>query len=339
MIRVLLADADADADKQSGRERVYDVNDETSFPETVNDVNGATENHRLLFVHSFQNALALQNNAYLRHDSHAQYDREDSKVRNYSKSLRAARCAPPGVEGIHLPAPPPPPPPRDDELQFFNFLGLESHSFLSVCGVESDVNLADLMPQRVGQGEKIRSLLQAPQSQQNEGAAGKGGGGDRETNEAKARKAQAAQGLCSLVQGGDERIEGMDWALTKMQERLRKVSAALKRREGEMQRMEEEFTADVQCLKRRHAAVLARLEKDYKKANCEKLSEMEVLMKQSARAHDESAKNLIKEMEQQRQQDREENNRLRQLLTDAAGRAEQHVIPEEPAVTTLRACC
>ena len=46
-------------------------------------------------------------------------------------------------------------------------------------------------------------------------------------------------------------------------------------------------------------------------------------MKQSARAHDESAKNLIKEMEQQRQQDREENNRLRQLLTDAAGRAEQ----------------
>ncbi len=55
----------------------------------------------------------------------------------------------------------------------------------------------------------------------------------------------------------------MDWALTKMRERLRKVSAELKRREGEMQRMEEEFTADVECLKRRHVAVLARLEKDY----------------------------------------------------------------------------
>jgi hypothetical protein len=143
MIRFLLGDADAD--EGSGRE-------------TENDVNDSTQNDsRLLFVHEqkasgchrFQNALASQDNAYLRHDSHTQYDREDSNVRNYSKSLIAPRCSPPGAQGVHLPAPPQPPP-LDDQLQFFKFLGLESHSFLSVSGAVPDVNLADLMPQHIG---------------------------------------------------------------------------------------------------------------------------------------------------------------------------------------------
>jgi hypothetical protein len=123
MIRFFLGDADAD--EGSGRETGKDVNDSTQ------NASGC---------HRFQNALASQDNAYSRHDSHTQYDREDSNVSNYSKSLIASRCSPPGVQGVHLPAPPQPPP-LDDQLQFFKFLGLESHSFLSVSGAVPDVSL------------------------------------------------------------------------------------------------------------------------------------------------------------------------------------------------------